>query len=137
MRHNPSALRGEGQSDESSPQLLSPQATLLPGFGQRPSSSLSWPLPWGCSTEKAPTGRPCCDPSSWMGAAPNSEQLLFHSLIRQHSSYHHQSHTTTTAIHTTTTALTHTSLTFDLTHTGLTHHSHTQCSHTMTTALTL
>ena len=24
-----------------------------------------------CNTEKAPTGRPFCDPSSWMGAAPH------------------------------------------------------------------
>ena len=52
--------------------LTSPQATLLTGLGPRPSSSLSWPLPWGCSTEKAPTGGPFCNPSSRMGAAPHS-----------------------------------------------------------------
>ena len=108
--------------------LTSPQATLLTGLGPRPSSSLSWPLPWGCSTEKAPTGGPCCNPSSRMGAAPHSGQLLFHSRIPLLLSYNHQSHTTTTALHTMTTALTHT---------ALTHHSHTHRSHTMTAALTL
>ena len=102
--------------------LTSPQATLLTGLGPRPSSSLSWPLPWGCSTEKAPTGGPCCNPSSRMGAAPHSGATA---VSRQDT---HQSHTTTTAIHTMTTALTHT---------ALTHHSHTHRSHTMTAALTL
>jgi len=52
--------------------LTSPQATLLIGLGPRPNSSLSWPLPWGCSTEKAPTGGPFCNPTSRMWADPHS-----------------------------------------------------------------
>ena len=98
MKHNPDASPGEGQSNGPSPQLLSPQATLLPGLGPRP-SLLSWPLPWGCSTEKAPTGGPFCDPSSRMRAAPNSGAPELSPPISHydHRSHTHRSHTMTTS----------------------------------------
>ena len=112
MKHNCNASPGEGQSDGPSPRLLSPQAALLPGLGPRPSSSLSWPLPWGCSTGKVPIGGPSCDPSSRMGAAPHSGATAVSRLDTSApelspliSHYdHHYSH-------------------YD-------HHSHTHCSHT-------
>ena len=137
MKHNPNASLGEGQSEGPSPRLLSPQATLLPGLGPRPSSSLSWPLPWGSSTGKVPIGGPFCDPSSWMGAAPHSGATAVSRLDtsapelsppishydHHYSHYDHRSHT-------------HHSHTL-LTHDALTHHPQTHCSHTRTTALTL
>ena len=111
MRHNPNASLGEGQSEGPSPRLLSPQATLLPGLGPRPSSSLSWPLPWGSSTGKVPIGGPFCDPSSWMGAAPHSGATAVSRLDtsapelsppishydHHYSHYDHCSHTKTTS----------------------------------------
>ena len=136
MKHNPNASPGEGQSDGPRPQLLLPLGTLLPGLGPRPSFLSSWPLSWGCSIGKGPTGGPFCDPSSWMGAAPTQGQLLLQS-DTSHLRYHHQSHSTTTAL--TYTALTHhshiplshTPLShIPLSHTALTHHSHTHHSHT-------
>jgi len=71
MKHNPKTSLGEAQSDGPSPWLLSPQATLLPGLGPRPSSSWSWSLPWGCNTEKVPTGGPFGYTLLQMGAAPD------------------------------------------------------------------
>ena len=71
MKHNPNTSLGEAQSDGPSPWLLSPQATLLPGLGPRPSSSWSWSLPWGCNTEKVPTGGPFGYTLLQMGAAPD------------------------------------------------------------------
>ena len=141
MKHNCNASPGEGQSDGPSPWLLSPQAALLPGLGPRPSSSLSWPLPWGCSTGKVPIGGPSCDPSSRMGAAPHSGAPAVSQLDtsapelsppishydHHYSHYDHRSHT-----HRSHTPLSHTTLTQDT----LTHHSQTHCSHTRTTALT-
>ena len=117
--------------------LTSPQATLLTGLGPRPSSSLSWPLPWGCSTEKAPTGGPFCNPSSRMGAAPHSGATAVSRLDssapelspptshydHHYSHYDHCSHT-----HRSQTPLSHTTLA----HNALTHHSHTHRFHTMT-----
>ena len=115
--------------------LTSPQATLLTGLGPRPSSSLSWPLPWGCSTEKAPPGGPCCNPSSRMGAAPHSgatavswqdtsapelKPPISH-YNHCYSHYDHRSHT-------------HCSHT-PLSHTPLPHYD--RCSHTMTTSTTV
>ena len=125
MKHNCNASPGEGQSDGPSPRLLSPQAALLPGLGPRPSSSLSWPLPWGCSTGKVPIGGPSCDPSSRMGAAPHSGATAVSRLDtsapelsppishydHHYSHYDHRSHT-------------HRS------HTPLSHTTHTRRSHT-------
>ena len=124
MRHNPNASLGEGQSEGPSPRLLSPQATLLPGLGPRPRSSLSWPLPWSNSTGKLPIGGPFCDPSSWMGAAPHSGATAVSRLDtsapelsppishydHRYSHYDHRSHT---------------------------HHSHTLLSHTTLSHTTL
>ena len=132
MKHNCNASPGEGQSDGPSPRLLSPQAALLPGLGPRPSSSLSWPLPWGSSTGKVPIGGPFCDPSSRMGAAPHSGATAVSRLDtsapelsppishydHRYSHYDHRSHT-------------HRSHT-PLSHNALTHHSQTHCSQTRT-----
>ena len=131
MKHNCNALPCEGQSDGPSPRLLSPQAALLPGLGPRPSSSLSWPLPWGCSTGKVPIGGPSCDPSSRMGAAPHSGATAVSRLDtsapelsppishydHHYSHYDHRSHT-------------HRSLT-PLSHTTHTRHPHTPLSDTL------
>ena len=143
MRYNPNASLGEGQSEGPSPRLLSPQATLLPGLGPRPSSSLSWPLPWGCSTGKVPIGGPSCDPSSRMGAAPHSGATAVSRLDtsapelsppishydHHYSHYDHRSHT-----HHSHTLLSHTTLSHTtLRHTALTpgpplsHHDHQRC----------
>ena len=83
----PNASSGGGQCDGPSPPLLSPRDTLLPGLGPRPTSLSSWPLPWGCSTGKAPTGGPFCDPSSGMGAAPHSGATAVSQVVTLAPSY--------------------------------------------------
>jgi len=124
MKHNCNASPGEGQSDGPSPRLLSPQAALLPGLGPRPSSSLSWPLPWGCSTGKVPIGGPSCDPSSRMGAAPHSGATAVSRLDtsapelsppishydHHYSHYDHRSHTRRSHTLLSHTTLSHTTL---------------------------
>lgn len=151
MKHNPNASPGEGQSDGPRPQLLSPLGTLLPGLGPRPSFLSSWPLSWGCSIGKGPTGGRFCDPSSRMGAAPTQGQLLFHSqtphtrdittnlTVRPLLSHTRLSHTTLiyrSLIHHSHIPLSHTALTHDshthtaLTYTALTHRSHILLSQT-------
>ena len=100
----PNASSGGGQCDGPSPPLLSPRDTLLPGLGPRPTSLSSWPLPWGCSTGKAPTGGPFCDPSLGMGAAPHSGATAVSQVVTSAPELsplisHHEdrSHTTTTS----------------------------------------
>lgn len=78
--------------------------------------------------EKPPkAGLSATHPRGW-GQPPTRGQLLIHNQMPQHPSYHHRSHTMTTAIHTTTTPLSHTLLS----HTQLSHYDHR--SHTMSTS---